>query len=93
MKETIPSSSITWSEMGKQNVQAEKVYSDWFIALFAPVLIRWSNYFGTGFCHSRLKTDLTITKAKNGIHPETQLLHIRKFWLLIFRQTVKKIRD
>ena len=26
MKETIPSSSITWSEMGKQNVQAEKVY-------------------------------------------------------------------
>ena len=25
-KETIPSSSITWSEMGKQNVQAEKVY-------------------------------------------------------------------
>ena len=27
MKETIPSSSITWSEMGKQNVQAEKVYN------------------------------------------------------------------
>ena len=26
LKETIPSSSITWSEMGKQNVQAEKVY-------------------------------------------------------------------
>ena len=27
MKETIPSSSITWSEMGKQNIQAEKVYN------------------------------------------------------------------
>ena len=26
LKETIPSSSITWSEMGKQNVQAENVY-------------------------------------------------------------------
>ena len=26
LKETIPSSSITWSEMGKQNIQAEKVY-------------------------------------------------------------------
>ena len=26
LKETIPSSSIAWSEMGKQNVQAEKVY-------------------------------------------------------------------
>ena len=26
MKETIPSSSITWSEMGKQNIQAKKVY-------------------------------------------------------------------
>ena len=27
LKETVPSSSITWSEMGKQNVLAEKVYS------------------------------------------------------------------
>ena len=27
LKETIPSSSITCSEMGKQNVQAEKVYT------------------------------------------------------------------
>ena len=26
LKETIPSSSITWSEMGKQNIQAKKVY-------------------------------------------------------------------
>ena len=26
MKETIPSSSITWSEMGKQNIQAKEVY-------------------------------------------------------------------
>ena len=27
LKETIPSSSITWSEMGKQNIQVKKVYS------------------------------------------------------------------
>ena len=27
LKGTIPSSSITWSEMGKQNIQAKKVYS------------------------------------------------------------------
>jgi len=26
LKETIPSSSITWSEMGKQNIQAKEVY-------------------------------------------------------------------
>ena len=26
LKETIPSSSMTWSEMGKQNVQAKEVY-------------------------------------------------------------------
>ena len=26
LKENIPSSSITWSEMGKQNIQAEEVY-------------------------------------------------------------------
>ena len=26
MKETIPSSSITWSEMRKQNIQAKEVY-------------------------------------------------------------------
>ena len=26
LKETIPSSSITWSEMGKQNIQANEVY-------------------------------------------------------------------
>ena len=39
LKETVPSSSITWSEMGKQNVQAEKVYwkvadlpSTWFFS-------------------------------------------------------------
>ena len=27
LKETIPSSSITWSEMRKQNIQAKEVYS------------------------------------------------------------------
>ena len=26
LEETIPSSSITWSEMGKQNIQAKEVY-------------------------------------------------------------------
>ena len=26
LKETIPSSSITWSEMGKENIQAKEVY-------------------------------------------------------------------
>ena len=26
LKETIPSSSITWSEIGKQNIQAKEVY-------------------------------------------------------------------
>ena len=26
LKESIPKSSITWSEMGKQNIQAKKVY-------------------------------------------------------------------
>ena len=28
MKETIPSSSITWFEMGKQNIKAKEVYSN-----------------------------------------------------------------
>ena len=32
LKETIPSSSITWSEMGEQNLQANKeVYSPWIV--------------------------------------------------------------
>ena len=31
LKETILWSSITWSEMGKQNVQAEKVYWTWSV--------------------------------------------------------------
>ena len=26
LKDTIPSCSITWSEMGKQNIQAKEVY-------------------------------------------------------------------
>ena len=28
LKETVLSGNITWSEMGKQNIQAEKVYFD-----------------------------------------------------------------
>ena len=43
MKETIPSSSITWSEMGKQNVQPEKVYC-YVIGIFLKLLV-----FQTGF--------------------------------------------
>ena len=31
LKETIPSSSITWYEMGKQNIQAKEVYWPYFI--------------------------------------------------------------
>ena len=40
---------VTWSEMGKQNVQAEKVYCDWFISQFVPVVIGRSDCFGFGF--------------------------------------------
>ena len=32
--------------------------SDWFMVLFAPVVIGQSDYFGTGFFDSHLKTTL-----------------------------------
>ena len=35
--------------------------SDWFIAMFAPVVIGRSNYFGIGFFDSHLKTALRKT--------------------------------
>ena len=44
LKETIPSSSITWSEMGKQNIQAKEVYC-FFLLLYIVDKLRFR---GTG---------------------------------------------
>ena len=43
LKETIPSSSITWSEMGKQNIQAKEVYSQGLMR-FSNNSASWSMY-------------------------------------------------
>ena len=54
MKETIPSSSITWSEMGKQNIQAKEVYC-----------IEWSTRLGKSTKNCVIKLTVTSKLLKH----------------------------
>ena len=49
---------ITWSEMGKQNVQAEKVYYAIAIAMLSDWLVNLLPIFQP--IRSKIKTDLTL---------------------------------
>ena len=54
VKETIPSSSITWSEMVKQNIQAKEVYCgllsyDGYLTLAQIFLFDWPTDFAPQF--------------------------------------------
>ena len=54
LKETIPSSSITWSEMGKQNIQAKEVYCsllsyDGYLTLDQIFVFDWPTDFAPQF--------------------------------------------
>ena len=52
LKETIPSSSITWSEMRKQNIQAKEVYR--------KVKRPNSRWIFVGHCHGRPEFELLL---------------------------------
>ena len=77
LKETIPSSSITWSEMGKQNVQAEKVYS-----VGPEILVLsedWDQYCRTDTTREWLDTTCTTRTTRTG--RETLVYGLYRSWI------------
>ena len=73
LKETIPSSSITWSEMGQQNIQAKEVYysfsmpkrkvtnktKPWLVKILKPTIIPSNQFSEVQF--SCTSTNLSLT--------------------------------
>ena len=85
LKETIPSSNITWSEMGKQNIQAEKVYCN---ALFTFVHITNIILSWLLFVCLLLHATFFTSSHWNGV-PHGDLFGAKRFKLcLFFRESV-----